>query len=171
MVEKLEDDGVFEGYSLTMAEVMSPDKVNFSGHVHGGHIMLLMDRVAGACSSRYSGRYTVTLSADHILFKEPVFVGELVIFHASINFVGNSSMEVGIKVVAENLRKQTKRHTNTCYFTMVALDDDGKPVKVRPLDLKTEEQKRRHAEALFRKEQNKEYSARHKEFKSKSKKS
>jgi len=73
--------------------------------------------------------------------------------------------------VAENLRKQTKRHTNTCYFTMVALDDDGKPVKVRPLDLKTEEQKRRHAEALFRKEQNKEYNAKHKEFKSKSKKS
>jgi len=157
--------------SLTMAEVMSPDKVNFSGHVHGGHIMLLMDRVSAACASRYSGRYTVTLSADYVLFKEPVFVGELVIFKASINYVGNSSMEVGIKVVAENLRKQTKRHTNTCYFTMVALDDDGKPVKVRPLDLKTEEQKRRHAEALFRKEQNKEYNAKHKEFKSKSKKS
>ena len=156
--------------SLIMSEVMSPDKVNFSGHVHGGHIMLLMDRVSAACSSRYSGRYTVTLSADHILFKEPVFVGELVIFHASINYVGSSSMEVGIKVVAEDLRKQTKRHTNTSYFTMVALDDNGKPVKVKPLDLITQEHKRRHCEAVFRKEQSKEYAAKHNDFKSKSKK-
>lgn len=156
-----------DNITLTMAEVMSPDKVNFSGHVHGGHIMLLMDRVAAACSSRYSGKYTVTLSADHILFKEPVFVGELVIFHASINYVGTSSMEVGIKVVAENLRKKTKRHTNTSYFTMIALDKDGKPTKVEPLTLDTMDQQRRHQEALFRREQSKEYASKHNEFKKK----
>ena len=158
-----------DNISLTMSEVMSPEKVNFSGHVHGGHIMLLMDRVAGACSSRYSGKYTVTLSANHVIFKEPVFVGELVFFHASINYVGNTSMEVGIKVVAENLKERIRRHTNTCYFTMVALDSHGSPVKVKPLILKTEEQKRRHEEAIFRKEQNKEYSIQHNEFKKKSK--
>ncbi len=157
--------GEYDTKSLVMAEVMSPDKVNFSGHVHGGHIMLLMDRVAAACSSRYSGNYTVTLSADHILFKEPVFVGELVSFYASVNCVGNSSMEVGIKVVAEDLIKQSIRHTNTCYFTMVALDDAGKPVKVKPLELKNDGDKRRHAEALFRKQQRKEYQTRHSEFK------
>ena len=156
--------------TLVMAEVMSPDKVNFSGHVHGGHIMLLMDRVAAACSSRYSGKYTVTLSADHILFKEPVFVGELVIFHASINYVGTSSMEVGIRVVAENLRKQTKRHTNTSYFTMIALDKESKPTKVKPLSLNTEDQKRRQQEALFRREQIKEHASKHNEFKEKFKK-
>ena len=165
MVSNTEDNR-----TLVMAEVMSPDKVNFSGHVHGGHIMLLMDRVAAACSSRYSGKYTVTLSADHILFKEPVFVGELVIFYASINYVGRSSMEVGIRVVAENLRKQTKRHTNTSYFTMIAIDKESKPTKVKPLSLNTEDQKRRHQEALFRREQIKEHASKHNEFKEKCKK-
>ena len=131
--------------------------------------MLLMDRVAAACASRYSGMYAVTLSADHILFKEPIFVGELVLFYANINYVGNSSMEVGIKVVAENLRKQTQRHTNTCYFTMVALDDNNKPNKVKPLDIKTENEKRRHKEALFRKELRKTYQQQHKDFKGKMK--
>ena len=149
--------------------LIEPDKVNFSGHVHGGHIMLLMDRVAAACASRYSGMYAVTLSADHVLFKEPIFVGELVIFYASVNYVGTSSMEIGIKVMAENLRKQTKRHTNTCYFTMVALDDNGKPSKVKPLEIKDESDQRRYDEALFRKEQRKSYQQRHTEFKSKKK--
>jgi acyl-CoA hydrolase len=155
--------------SLIMSEVMSPDKVNFSGHVHGGHIMLLMDRVAAACASRYSGMYTVTLSADHVLFKEPIFVGELVMFYANVNYVGTSSMEIGIKVIAENLRQQTQRHTNTCYFTMVALDENSKPSKVKPLEIIDENDQRRHDEALFRKEQKKEYQQRHAEFKVKKK--
>lgn len=139
-------------YSLTMAEIMTPDMANFHGNIHGGHILKLLDCVAYACAARYSGKYIVTLSVDQVIFKEPIHVGELVSFYASVNYVGTSSMEVGIRVIAENLLTQEKRHTNTCYFTMVALDQNGKPTRVRPLELRTETQKRRYQEALLRKE-------------------
>ncbi len=134
---------------------MTPDMANFHGNVHGGHILKLLDRVAYACASRYSGKHIVTLSVDQVIFKEPIHVGELVSFHARVNYVGNSSMEVGIRVVAEDLLTQQKRHTNTCYFTMVALDENGKPTKVQPLEIKTELEKRRYEDALLRKNQRK----------------
>ncbi len=138
--------------SIVMAEIMTPEMANFHGNVHGGHILKLLDHVAYACAARYSGKYIVTLSVDQVIFKQPIHVGDLVTFHASVNYVGNSSMEIGIRVVAEDLITRSHRHTNTCYFTMVALDEKGKPTKVKPLELKTETQKRRYEEALKRKE-------------------
>ena len=140
-----------ERRSLIMSEIMTPDMVNFQGHIHGGHILSLLDRVAYACASRYSGKLIVTLSVDQVVFKEPIYVGELVIFYASVNYVGNTSIEIGIRVVAENLLTLKARHTNTCFFTMVAVNESGKPTKVAPLPIHTEEQQRRFNEALERK--------------------
>lgn len=146
------DENHIEEECIIMAEIMTPDMANFHGNVHGGHILKLLDRVAYACASRYSGKYIVTLSVDQVIFKEPIHVGELVSFYATVNYVGVSSMEIGIRVLAENLLTQEKRHTNTCYFTMVALDENGKPTKVKPLVLKTDLQKRRYQDALIRRE-------------------
>jgi len=122
---------------LDMTVLMTPDMANFSGKVHGGALLNLPDRVAFSCASRYSQQYAVTLSVDQVIFKEPIHVGELVTFRASINHTGRTSMEVGIRVEAENIRSGHRRHTNSCYFTMVAVDDAGRPVRVpelRPTD-------------------------------------
>ncbi len=139
---------------LEMTVLMTPDMANFSGNVHGGDLLKLLDQVAYSCASRYAGQYVVTLSVDHVLFKEPIHVQELVTFKASINYVGNSSMEVGIRVEAENITTRKKRHTNSCYFTMVAVKD-GKPTKVPPLCMENEEQKMRWNKALVRREASK----------------
>lgn len=141
-----------EHNELSMTVLMTPDMANFSGKVHGGAILKRLDEVAYACASRYSGHYVVTLSVDQVLFKQPIHVGELVTFLASINHVGRSSMEVGIKVIAEDIRNQLIRHTNSCYLTMVAVDDNGKPARVPPLELKTPLQKLRHEKAARRKQ-------------------
>jgi len=95
---------------LCMTVLMTPDMANFAGNVHGGAILRLLDQVAYACASRYAGCYVVTLSVDQVTFREPIHVGELVSFLAMVNYVGTSSMEVGIKVVAENIQTQTVRH-------------------------------------------------------------
>jgi uncharacterized protein (TIGR00369 family) len=144
---------------LTMSVLMTPDMVNFSGNVHGGDLLKLLDQVAFACASRYAGSYVVTLSVDQVLFKQPIHVGELVTFLASVNHVGRTSMEVGIKVVAENIQQRLVRHTNSCYFTMVALQE-GTPVKVPPLSLDTDEQKKRFREAEIRRKTRMEAEAR-----------
>ena len=136
--------------SLVIAELIPPEAANFSGKAHGGYLLHSLDRVAYACATLYAGNYTVTLSVDQVVFREPVYVGELVTFKASINRVGKTSMEVGIRVIAENLTTGQKRHTNTCYFTMVALDKDGKPTHIPPYTPETEEQQRRYKEAEFR---------------------
>lgn len=138
--------------SLIMSEIMTPNMVNFHGNVHGGYILSLLDRVAYACAARYSGKKVMTLSVDKVVFKQPIHVGELVIFYATVNYVGNTSMEIGVRVIAEDLLTSQSRHTNTCYFTMVAVDDHGKPTKIDALTLETDLQKRRFAEALKRKE-------------------
>ena len=91
-------------HQLTMTVLMSPDMANFTGNVHGGSILKLLDQVAYACASRYAGRYVVTLSVDQVTFRQPIHVGELVTFLASVNHTGNTSMEIGIKVVTENIR-------------------------------------------------------------------
>lgn len=135
---------------LQMSVLMTPDMANFSGNVHGGVVLKLLDQVAYACASRYAGQYVVTLSVDQVLFKQPIHVGELVTFMACVNYVGRTSMEVGIKVVAEDIQSRTVRHTNSCYFTMVAFDN-GKPVVVTPLPLESELQRRRYREAEIRK--------------------
>jgi acyl-CoA hydrolase len=139
-------------HSLVMSEIMTPDMVNFQGNVHGGYLLKLLDRVAYVCASRYSGKPTVTLSVDQVVFKEPIHVGELVTFYASVNYVGRTSMEIGIRVVAENFLTNQSRHTNTSYFTMVAVDEKGKPVAVTPLEIKNTTQQRRYDEAILRKQ-------------------
>lgn len=115
---------------LEMTVLMTPDMVNFSGKVHGGALLKLLDEVAYSCAARYSGHYVVTLMLDDALFRAPVHVGELVSFKACINWVGRSSMEVGVRVVAENHRTRNKRHVMSCFFVMVAMDDDGNTVPV-----------------------------------------
>jgi acyl-CoA hydrolase len=137
---------------LTMTVLMTPELSNFAGNVHGGSILKLLDQAAYACASRYAGRYVVTLSVDQVMFLQPIHVGELVTFLASVNYVGKSSMEVGIKVIAENIQTQTVRHANSCFFTMVAVDEDRKPASVPPLELVTPDQKRRFAAAEMRKQ-------------------
>ncbi|SDM38096.1 Acyl-CoA hydrolase [Franzmannia pantelleriensis] len=138
-------------HELSMTVLMTPDMANFSGKVHGGAILKKLDEVAYACASRYSGSYVVTLSVDQVLFKQPIHVGELVTFLAMVNHVGRSSMEIGIKVVAENIRDKVIRHTNSCYLTMVAVDEDGTPALVPPLKLETPLQKLRFDKAALRK--------------------
>jgi acyl-CoA hydrolase len=139
-------------HQLTMTVLMTPDMANFAGNVHGGTILKFLDQVAYACASRYAARYVVTLSVDQVMFRQPVHVGELVTFLASINHTGTSSMEVGIKVVSENIRTQEMRHVNSCFFTMVAVDDDRKPVPVAPLRPFTPDEKRRFEAAVLRKQ-------------------
>lgn len=139
-------------HQLTMTVLMTPDTANFAGNVHGGTILKLLDQVAYACASRYAGRYAVTLSVDQVMFRQPVHVGELVTFLASVNYTGTSSMEIGIKVIAEDIRTQAVRHVNSCFFTMVAVDDKRKPVSVPPLRPSSPDELRRHEAALIRKQ-------------------
>jgi acyl-CoA hydrolase len=147
-------------HQTSMTVLMTPDMANFSGNVHGGTILKLLDQVAYACAARYAARYVVTLSVDQVVFREPIHVGELVTFLASVNHTGTSSMEVGVKVLAEEIRTQRVRHANSCFFTMVALDDDRKPVAVPPLVPATPEERRRHAAAELRKVLRAEYRSR-----------
>ncbi len=142
--------------SLAMTVLMSPDMANFSGHVHGGAILRLLDQVAYSCAARYSGSYVVTVSVDQVMFRQPVHVGELVTFLSSINYTGKSSMEVGIRVEAEQIRERTCRHVMTCYFTMVAVDEKGKPKSVPPLQVTDDAGRRRWAAAQLRREVRKE---------------
>jgi acyl-CoA hydrolase len=139
-------------HQLTMTVLMTPDMANFAGNVHGGTVLKFLDQVAYACASRYAGRYVVTLSVDQVMFLQPIHVGELVTFLAAVNHTGSSSMEVGIKVLAENIRSQVKRHVNSCFFTMVAVDDDRRPVAVPPLQPAAGDEARRCQEALLRKQ-------------------
>ncbi len=139
-------------HQLTMTVLMTPDTANFAGNVHGGTILKLLDQVAYACASRYAGRYVVTLSVDQVMFRQPIHVGELVTFLASVNHTGTSSMEVGIKVIAEAIRTKSVRHVNSCFFTMVAVDDERKPAPVPPIQPSTPDERRRHAAAELRRE-------------------
>jgi acyl-CoA hydrolase len=139
-------------HQLTMTVLMTPDTANFSGNVHGGTILKLLDQVAYACASRYAGSYVVTMSVDQVVFRQPIHVGELVTFLAAVNYTGRTSMEIGIKVLAENIRTQEVRHVNSCFFTMIAVDDARQPVAVAPLRPFGPDEQRRHEQAKARKE-------------------
>jgi uncharacterized protein (TIGR00369 family) len=153
-------------HELTMTVLMTPDMANFAGNVHGGTILKLLDQVAYACASRYAGRYVVTLSVDQVTFREPIHVGELVSFLASVNHTGTTSMEVGIKVITENIQTQSTRHANSCFFTMVAMDEHRKAAAVPPLVLVTDDQRRRDAAARLRRELRQEVAQRMKKLRS-----
>ena len=135
---------------LTMTVLMTPDMANFSGKVHGGALLNLLDRVAFACASRWSRCYAVTLSVDQVVFREPIAVGELVTFRAAVNYAGRTSMEIGIRVEAEDIRSGRLRHTNSCYFTMVAVDAAGRPAPVPPVVPATALERKRHRAAEIR---------------------
>ena len=152
-------------HQLTMTVLMSPDMANFSGNVHGGAILKLLDQVAYACASRYAAHYVVTLSVDQVTFRQPIHVGELVSFLASVNHTGTSSMEIGIKVIAEDIRTQTVRHVNSCFFTMVAVGDDRRPIAVPPLKPANAEEQRRFDGAILRKQLRQELARRFEEAK------
>lgn len=147
-----------EGYktvacSATMlTELMIPSYSNFGGKIHGGVILSLMDKVAYVCAAKHADAYCVTASIDTVDFLAPVEVGELVSLLASVNYVGHSSLVIGIKVISENIKTHQVKHTNTSYFTMVAFGDDNKPVQVPGLIVQDHTEARRFLEAFQRKE-------------------
>lgn len=135
---------------LVLAQVMTPQDANIAGNVHGGNIMKLADTAAAVVAMRHSGCLCVTASVERFDFHAPVYVGNLVTLAASLNYAGRSSMEVGVRVEAEDLRTGKRTHTNSCYFTMVALDGTGRPTEVPRVLLETGEDRRRNEEGEAR---------------------
>jgi len=133
-----------------MSELMLPQHANIMGNVFGGVILSLVDRVAAVAAIRHAGKQCVTVSVDKVDFKEPIHVGELLTALARVNFAGRTSMEVGVKILAENVLTGEKRHTNSCYVTYVALDEDGVPTEVPPVIPETPDEKRRYNRAAKR---------------------
>ena len=136
---------------VTISELMLPSHTNFSGKIHGGYILMLMDQIAFASASKYSGSYCVTASVDTVDFLNPIEVGELATLKASVNYVGNSSMIVGIRVISENIQTGKVKHCNSSYFTMVAKDQKDKPKEVPGLILETEDEVKKFIEGIERK--------------------
>ena len=132
------------------SELMMPGDANNLGHVFGGVILSMMDKCAAIAAFRHSRASVVTASIDRVDFREPIFLGDLVVMKASVNFVGRSSMEVGVRVEAEELLTGRRRHTNSCYLTFVAVDTDGKPIEVPELRPETPEELRRYEAAKER---------------------
>lgn len=132
----------------TITELMIPSYANFSGKVHGGILLSMMDKVAYVVASKHSGTYCVTVSVDGVAFKKPVDVGELLSLSASLNYVGNSSMIVGIRIESLDPKTGVLKHTNSSYFTMVAKDEDGNNVTVPELILEDREDVRRFWEGV-----------------------
>lgn len=141
-----------EDSTTVITELMIPSYANFGGKIHGGILLSLMDKVAYACATKHAGNYCVTVSVDEVNFHQPVEVGELVSLMARVNYVGKTSLVVGIKVTAENVKTKEVKHTNTSFFTMVAKDENGTPTLVPSLILENETNIMRFAQAMQRKE-------------------
>ena len=138
--------------ATTLTELMIPSYANFGGKVHGGIILSLMDKVAYVCATKHAEMYCVTASVSGVNFLAPVEVGDLVSLKASVNYVGKSSLIIGIKVISENFKTKTVKHTNSSYFTFVAVTDDGKPAKIPGLILEDDTDIRRFALGKLRKQ-------------------
>jgi uncharacterized protein (TIGR00369 family) len=136
----------------TITELMIPSYSNFGGKIHGGILLSLMDKVAYVCAAKHAGNYCVTASIDTVDFLQPVEVGDLVSLMASVNYVGKTSLVVGIRVISENIKTNIVYHTNTSYFTMVAKGDQDQPVIVPGLVLENKDHVRRFFEARRRKQ-------------------
>jgi uncharacterized protein (TIGR00369 family) len=149
----------------TLTELMIPSYANFGGKIHGGILLSLMDKVAYVCAAKHAGNYCVTASIDAVDFLEPIEVGEMVSLMASVNYTGNTSIVVGIRVISENVKTNTTKHTNTSYFTMVAKDDQNRPAKVPGLIVENREQVRRFIEAIHRKQLKQNYKREAKQIK------
>ncbi|WP_442787512.1 acyl-CoA thioesterase [Flavobacterium suncheonense] len=132
---------------ITLSELMLPSHSNFSGKIHGGYILSLMDQIAFASASKFSGKYCVTASVDTVDFLNPIEVGELVTLKSSVNYVGRTSMVVGIRVTSQNIQTGKEKHCNSSYFTMVAKDEFGNSSEVPRLELSSLEEIRRYCEA------------------------
>lgn len=139
----------FDTKTLTMSILVSPSMANFSGVMHGGELLKLLDQVAYACATRYCGVGVVTMAVDSVIFKQPIPIGSLLTFLASVNYTGETSCEVGIKVLSENIKNKSLQHCNSCYFTMVAIEN-GKKVKIPQFEPQTEIEKRRWENAILR---------------------
>jgi len=133
-----------------MSELMMPQHANIMGNVFGGVLLALLDRAAAVAAIRHAGKPCVTVSVDKVDFKEPIHVGELVTAFARVNYAGHTSMEVGVKIIAENVLSGDKRHTNSCYITYVALDEQGVPTEIPPILPETADEKRRYDRAAQR---------------------
>lgn len=138
---------------VSITQLMLPAHSNFSGRVHGGHILNLMDQIAFACASKHSGHYCVTASVNKVDFLSPIEVGELVTMKASVNYTGNTSMVVGLRVEAENVKTGIIKHSNSSYFTMVAKNETGESMPVPGLILDSVESVRRFVRSIRRMEQ------------------
>ncbi len=134
------------------AQLMMPQHANILGHVFGGVVLSMMDTTAAVSAIRHARLACVTVSVDRVDFREPIHVGDLVIMKSSVNFVGKTSMEIGVRVETENLVTGLKRHTNSCYLTFVAIDRNGKPVPVPRLRPETPDEIRRFNAAKERRE-------------------
>ncbi len=132
------------------SEMMMPQDANILGHVFGGVILSMMDKVAAVAAIRHARSACVTVSIDRVDFREPIHVGDLVIMRASVNFAGRTSMEVGVRIEAEDMIAGARRHTNSCYLTFVAVDRNGRPIPIPPLVAESDEEQRRHAAAKER---------------------
>lgn len=141
-----------EESKIQISELMLPSNTNFGGKIHGGYILKLMDQIAFACAAKHSGSYCVTASVDKVNFLNPIEVGELVTMKASVNYVGTSSMVIGIRVESENIKTGSKKHCNSSYFTMVAVDNNGKTIKVPGLKITTKTDAKRFIKAIKRRE-------------------
>ncbi len=144
-----------EESQVTITQLMLPSHSNFSGKIHGGFILSLMDQIAFACASKHSRNYCVTASVNKVDFLNPIEVGELITLKASVNFTGRTSMVIGVRVESENIQTGEKKHCNSSYFTMVAKDENGKNVPVPGIILKTRDSVRRFARSIERQEQSK----------------
>lgn len=142
-----------EESQITLTQLMLPSHSNFSGKIHGGFILNLMDQIAFACASKHSGHYCVTASVNKVDFLNPIEVGELITLKASVNFTGRTSMVIGVRVESENIHTGNKKHCNSSYFTMVAKDEQGNNVAVPGIVLKTKNSVRRFARSITRQEQ------------------
>lgn len=138
---------------VSITELMLPSHSNFSGKIHGGHILNLMDQIAFACASKHSQNYCVTASVNRVDFLNPIEVGELVTLKASVNYTGRTSMVIGLRVESENIQTGETKHCNSSYFTMVAKDENGKNAKVPGIILDSEQAIRRFARSITRQEQ------------------
>ncbi|TQI70972.1 uncharacterized protein (TIGR00369 family) [Gramella sp. Hel_I_59] len=140
-----------EASQVVISELMLPSHSNFNGKIHGGYILSLLDQIAFACASKHSRAYCVTASVDTVDFLKPIEIGELVTMKASVNYVGRSSMVIGIRVESENIQTGDIKHCNSSYFTMVAKDKDGNSIEVPGLVLKSDDEIRRFAKSIKRK--------------------
>jgi acyl-CoA hydrolase len=132
------------------SEIMMPGHANNLGHVFGGVVLAMMDKTAAVAAIRHARCTCVTASIDRVDFREPIHLGDLVVMHASVNYVGRTSMEIGVRVEAEDLLSGKRRHTNSCYLTFVAVDADGRPVEVPDIVPESPDEQRRYRAAVER---------------------